>query len=321
MLAITTLLIGMTFSIVMLQMGSGYFLAASSRGNKQAAANLAEAGLEYAYWQVNNNGAALPLSANLTLSTGSIQITAVDDSATVAGSMFVTSTATSGNYSYTTTRVMSIVQSNLVYYVYYKFDETHGSTAADSSGNGYTATLISSARFRAGKYGNGVSLNGTSSYVKIPSGILKDTTDFTVSAWVKLNAVHTWDRIFDFGGGRSINMFLTPLSGDGTIRYSITTVGWWDEQRINGTSSPSLGVWHHIAVTLSGTTGTLYVDGVQVGQNNNMTLNPSSLGNLSQNYIGKSQYTEDPYLNGMVDDFKIYDRALSSSEITDLFNQ
>jgi hypothetical protein len=51
-----------------------------------------------------------------------------------------------------------------------------------------------------------------------------------------------------------------------------------------------------------------------VGTNNNMTLKPSSLGNTANNYIGKSQYA-DPYLNGLMDEFRIYTVPLSASEI------
>ncbi len=46
-----------------------------------------------------------------------------------------------------------------------------------------------------------------------------------------------------------------------------------------------------------------------------MTLNPSSLGSTSNNFLGKSQFSSDPYLNGLVDDFRIYSRALSATEI------
>jgi hypothetical protein len=46
--------------------------------------------------------------------------------------------------------------------------------------------------------------------------------------------------------------------------------------------------------TLSGNTGTLYVDGVQVAQNTNMTLNPSQLGQTGNNFLGDSQYAADP---------------------------
>jgi hypothetical protein len=46
-----------------------------------------------------------------------------------------------------------------------------------------------------------------------------------------------------------------------------------------------------------------------------MTLKPSSLGNTTRNYLGKSQSTSDPYLNGSLDEFRIYNVALSSAEI------
>ena len=48
-----------------------------------------------------------------------------------------------------------------------------------------------------------------------------------------------------------------------------------------------------------------------------MTLKPSSLGNTTQNYIGKSQFG-DPYLNGQVDEFRIYSSALTASEVATL---
>jgi len=58
-----------------------------------------------------------------------------------------------------------------------------------------------------------------------------------------------------------------------------------------------------------------HVLGVQVGQNTSMTLSPSSLGNTTNNWIGRSQYASDAYLDGQVDGFRIYNRALSASEI------
>ena len=71
---------------------------------------------------------------------------------------------------------------------------------------------------------------------------------------------------------------------------------------------------YHIAVTLAGNTGILYLNGVPVGTNNAITLKPSSLGNTSNNYLGKSQYA-DPYLNGVLDEFRIYTVPLSPIEI------
>jgi hypothetical protein len=59
----------------------------------------------------------------------------------------------------------------------------------------------------------------------------------------------------------------------------------------------------------------LYVDGVQVGTNTAVTLRPTDLGKTSNNYIGRSQFSADPYLDGDIDEFRVYSRALSSSEI------
>ncbi len=48
---------------------------------------------------------------------------------------------------------------------------------------------------------------------------------------------------------------------------------------------------------------------------------PSDLGVTTQNYIGRSQFSTDPYLNGLVDDFRIYNNALSASQITQVMNE
>ena len=199
---------------------------------------------------------------------------------------------------------------------WYKFDETSGTTAADSSGNGNNATLVNGPTWVADKSGNAVNLDGSNDYVSMPTGIVSNLNDFTTATWVKLDTISTWSRIFDFGTGTSANMFLTPQCGSG-IRFAITTGGSGGEQQINGSSALVTGAWKHVAVTLSGNTGILYVDGVEVARNSGMTLKPSSLGSTTQNYIGKSQYA-DPYLDGLVDDFQIYNRALSASEVQTL---
>lgn len=168
----------------------------------------------------------------------------------------------------------------------------------------------------AGKLGNALALCGDGEYVTLPSGIVSNLTDFTVSAWVNPAQNSTWSRVFDFGNGPGANMFLTLNSGS-QLRFAITNGGGGAEQRINGTGTLPLNTWSHVAVTLSGSTGTLYVNGQAVGTNPDMTLNPSSLGVTTQNWIGKSQYS-DPQLDGSVDDFQIYSRALSGNDVATL---
>jgi hypothetical protein len=203
--------------------------------------------------------------------------------------------------------------------VYYRFDETGGTTAADGSGNGHTASLAGGATFSSGVRGNAVTLSGASQYVSLPSGILGGATSFSVAAWVKLSSSPTWCRIFDFGTGTTVYMFLTPNSASATTRFGITTAGNQQEQQVNTTPTLPTGTWQHVAITLSGSTATLYVQGASVAQNSNMTLTPASLGSTTQNWIGRSQFSPDPYLHGQVDNFRIYSRALGASEVQGLY--
>ena len=199
-----------------------------------------------------------------------------------------------------------------------KFDETTGTTAVDASGNNHSGTLVNGPLWAtAGKINGAVDLDGTDDYVSLPTGIVNGLTSCTISAWVNLDAVSTWMRIFDFGTGTSNYMFLSPKGGSNVVRFAITTSGNTAEQQINGMAALPTGVWTHVAVTLSGSVGKLYVNGSLVGQNTSMTLNPSSLGNTTNNYLGKSQWA-DPYLNGKIDDFRIYSRALTASEVNTL---
>jgi Concanavalin A-like lectin/glucanases superfamily/F5/8 type C domain len=165
----------------------------------------------------------------------------------------------------------------------------------------------------AGEIGNAVPLAGSGDYVNLPANIVSGLSDFTISAWVKPNAIPTWSRVFDFGTGTGNYMFLTVNAGSGP-RFAITTTGPGGEQQLSSSTQLPLNTWSHLAVTLSGSTGTLYVNGTPVATNPNMTLHPLSLGSTNQNWIGRSQFS-DPFLNAAVDDFAIYSRALSATEV------
>ena len=193
----------------------------------------------------------------------------------------------------------------------------------DTGGRAESATIAdipaggASGPRAAGRLGNAVKLNGADEYVSLPTGIVSGLSDYTVSAWVDPASDDTWARVFDFGSGTAVNMFMTVNGGGNGLRFGITTSGNGAEQDLTGGGHLPPNTWSHVAVTLSGTTGTLYLNGTAVATLPNMTLKPSALGNTTQNWIGRSQYP-DPYLNGTVDDLNIYDHALSATEIAAL---
>jgi autotransporter-associated beta strand protein len=199
-------------------------------------------------------------------------------------------------------------------YAYWPFNEATGTNAADIWG-ARNATLSSTATFVPGANGNAVKLTGASgSIVTLPAGVVSTLTDFTISAWVKLDAAANWARLFDFGSGQTSYMFLAPRHGNAgnTVRFEIfrNNIG----QRIDSSFALTTGTWVHLAVTRAGNTGILYINGAEAGRHTAMSHTPASLGNTALNRIGQSQFN-DPFLNGAVDDFRIYSRALAPAEI------
>ncbi|NEE01704.1 LamG-like jellyroll fold domain-containing protein [Phytoactinopolyspora halotolerans] len=172
-----------------------------------------------------------------------------------------------------------------------------------------------------GQFGNAIAPQGPepNQYVEMPDGVLNELTDMTIATWVNWNGNQNWSRIFDFGSGTSVNMFLTPdVGGPDGLRLAITTNGAGGEQRVTSSEALPSG-WQHVAVTLQGDTATIWLNGEELASSDNVTLDPADLGTTTQNYIGRSQYS-DPLFNGAVDEFQIYDRALTQDEIASLLD-
>ncbi|SDZ21385.1 Alginate lyase [Variovorax sp. YR266] len=201
-----------------------------------------------------------------------------------------------------------------------KFDETSGTTAADATGRFGASALQGGAAWVAGREGNAVVLDGKAgSYVALPAGVVsKDLADFSITAWLYIDSLATWSRVFDFGSGERRYMMLTARSNSGTPRFAISTVHGYNEQVIDGSAALPTGKWVHVAVTVSGALGTLYVDGVEAGSNAQMSLGPFDLGSTTQNWLGRSQFSGDSYLKGRIDDFRIYSGALGSADVAAL---
>ncbi|APR80535.1 Arabinan endo-1,5-alpha-L-arabinosidase [Minicystis rosea] len=199
--------------------------------------------------------------------------------------------------------------------LHYRFDDA-SAPAVDSSGYGRHGTLAGAAELSAsGRSGSALSLDGSSAYVTLPDAITDGLEEITVAAWVNMAADRAWSRIFDFGGSAGF-LYFTPSIGNGQLRFS-TYAGFGNEGTVLGPSLP-VGVWKHVAVTSRGNDYRVYVDGVEADNQLTVPVKPADIGaNALGNWIGRSRFA-DPLLAGRLDDFRIYDRALSAREIRSL---
>ncbi|MBN1517113.1 tandem-95 repeat protein [Candidatus Sumerlaeota bacterium] len=188
--------------------------------------------------------------------------------------------------------------------------------ANDSSVNGANATVTGSPVYSTGQIDQAIYLDGSDDYMTLPAGAAIGET-LTVATWVKWNGGSNWQRIFDFGNGETEYMLLTPASGGGTLRFAMSVSGYSSEERIEDSTTLASGEWVHVAVTLDGATGTLYVNGSAAGTNTAMTITPASFLPC-KNYVGASQFTADPLFAGYIDDFRVYSYALSAAEVAAL---
>jgi RHS repeat-associated protein len=205
----------------------------------------------------------------------------------------------------------------------YRFDDAVGATSLADSAGTRTATNTSITLGGTGPFGGSKSgaFNGTSSVATLPSTPLSAATAFTAEAWVNWAGGASYNQhVFDLGSSTSKYMFLTPASSATNhplrfeIRSSNTTVFDADATTL------SSGAWHYIAVTESGTTLTLYLDGAQVATKTGVSINPKTLGATNHDYLGKSQTTSDPLFHGSLSNVAFYSTALSATQIQNHWN-
>lgn len=215
----------------------------------------------------------------------------------------------------------------------YEFEDGTGMMVTDSA-RGLDATLSAAGMWSAnGRNGKGITMVAAipaSQYVSLPDGILTTTDDFTISAWVKLSSNPIWARLYDIGNGQPdpANRFMY-LTFNGFPNGSTTSDGVHADSYGGSPTNESVvatntylpvNVWKHIALTGSGGNRKLYIDGFPAATlDNGPAIAPREMEPLSpQSWIGKSRFDSDSGFPGTIDEFKIYSRVLTASEIQDL---
>lgn len=213
--------------------------------------------------------------------------------------------------------------------LHYAFEDS-GTVVTDSSLRHKDGTLTDASGWTAnGRDGRGLAMTGANPaeiYVSLPDGVLTDVDDFTISFWVQLNTVSAWARVYDFGNGlddpQNRFMYFTPngfaASTNGTMASSYGGSTTNELVAVSPTELPT-GAWKHVAIVGTAGTRTIYVDGFPaVHVENGPNVPPREMEPISGNsWIGKSRFP-DPGLDGTLDEFRIYDRALEQTEIADL---
>lgn len=193
----------------------------------------------------------------------------------------------------------------------YHFEDT----TTDNSINRNDCAVYGTPTYETGKVDSkALSLDGTTSFVQLPYNVA-DHQSITITAWVYWKSLTAWQRIFDFGNSESQYMFLTPRSATSKLRFAVKDNG--DEQQLDADTYLTRNSWQHVAVTITPSLVCLYVNGTLAASSTTMNINVSDICPIF-NYIGRSQFTADPLFKGLIDDFRIYNYALSAKEVNAL---
>ncbi len=185
----------------------------------------------------------------------------------------------------------------------------------DKSGNGNSGYFIGGATSSAitiGKMGQALKFNSASSQkVSLSNLPTSGTSNFSIFAWVNSSTVGTRKGIVAYGSNTTdtgVNLFINPSN---QVESDLSA-----DPGPSSTATVTDGKWHLVGVTNAGGTMQVYVDGVASGSSRAKTPNIVSRPNF--NLIGEDFFPA--YFNGSIDDVRVYSRALSASEIKQLYN-
>jgi len=210
---------------------------------------------------------------------------------------------------------------------YWTFDDGAGTTAADSSGGGNTATLANGVTWVSGKIGDAVQANGVNQYVSTPPINLSGTNAVTITLWTnRTYSTNSEDVLFeattDYNSSTTGFIFLPDDSECAGIQTGVNGNAGYN---VSCFAQPTSGAWHHLAVVYNNSqTGasvvSLYIDGVLQTPTQSLysSNNTNNFGNNPVYLFSRAGTSL--FGAGMIDDLRIYNSALSAAEIQQIYN-
>jgi len=194
---------------------------------------------------------------------------------------------------------------------------TGDTTTVDSSGNGHTGSLINGATYGAGVLGQAFSFDGVNDYVTVPGNVVLQPSTISVAMWVNAAPGGGLRLLADSSHGGS-----GGTSNQGGWALQLNPNNTLDFAYGNGSTFPHLSTtsivadntFHHVVTLLDGPAIRVYVDGMLNNSGIYSGTPIASTANSGNIRLGNHYQFSRP-LNGFLDDVRIYDHALSQSEI------
>lgn len=198
-----------------------------------------------------------------------------------------------------------------------------GTAMTDLSPSGYTGTLSGAtlpSSTGSNKYGQALSFDGSTSYVDM-GNVLNNDSDLTLAVWVNTSSIgHTsLDTIVaKSGAGSDFDLLIDTATGN-IFGFYISTVTPTADYNVKSTTAASLNNWQHLVGVWDKTADTLkiYVNGIL--ENTTSSVTGDRATNANNFCIGKSCNNANRLFAGKVDDVRVYNRALSATEISELY--
>jgi hypothetical protein len=183
--------------------------------------------------------------------------------------------------------------------------------------SGNTGILINSPIWQSSGciFGKCLSFNGSNQYLSASDNINYSNNAFTVSAWIKPNNITTCRQtIVSSKEAQGAGFVLAqPEGACNKIRLWANINGVW--QYVDTASTITTGQWYHVAGTFNGSALTIYLNSIPTTASFSGTLSNAS----GPTTIGARNSNDQHFFNGLIDEVRIYNRALDSTEIQQLY--